>query len=590
MAMRSATSLLELPAGFRVNPGTGGWESLPWPGDPMLPWNDPERLELLPPSLGPAIIEWGHRWFIDHRSGRPWRFTPGQMQFLHLWYAVDNRGRFIYRSGVKRGAKGTGKDPFAAAVALTELCGPVKMVGWLDGRPVGQRHRLALVQIGANSKDQAKDVLRVANAMISPGMRARFQMDPGITRTQLACGSKIELLTTSEASTEGDPATAILLNETHHMTASNGGLDLADVARRNVGKSPAEVQARVVEFTNAHRNGQDSVAEGSWDAFQLQAANPEAPQDILYDSIEAEPGLDISDDDEFMAGLQQSYRDAPWADLLRILAESRDSRTSIPDVIRYYLNGLAAAEDSWVDPRRFDDLARPAIATNAGDPIALFLDCSKSTDATVLVGCRLSDGHVLSLGAWRRPHGLPADREWLVPRETVDAVVRDAFDFYRVVWFGVDPSPAVDDEDDERLYWMTLVDQWHRDFQRRLPVWATPGAGGHSVLFDMRMSTVGGKKRNRLFTEAAMQTANSIDIEGDLTHDGNPTLRVHVHNARRRPNQYGVSLGKINRSSKHLVDYAVGMVGARMGRQLALLSPKVRSVDGPTETKVRRLA
>lgn len=580
MAMPSATSLLELPAGYRVNPATGGWESLPWPGDPLLPWNHPDRLEMLPPSLGPAIVAWGEQWFIDHRTGGPWRYTPGQKRFLHLWYSVNYRGRFVYRSGAKRGAKGTGKDPFAAAVALTELCGPVKLIGWLDGKPIGQRHRLSLVQIGANSKDQAKDVLTVANAMISPAMRVRFQMDPGITRTQLAGGSRIELLTTSEASTEGDPATAILLNETHHMTASNGGADLADVARRNVGKSPADVQARVIELTNAHRQGQDSVAEGTYEEFQLKAANPQAPQDLLYDSIEAEPGLDISDDDEFMLGMRQAYADAPWADLERKLAESRDSRTSVADVIRYYLNGLAAAEDSWVDPRRFDDLARPSISVGKGEKVAMFLDCSKTSDATVLSACRLPDGHVLSLGSWRRPHGMPADGDWQVPREEVDAVVRDAWGYFKVMWFGVDPSPAQDDEDAERLYWMTLVDQWHRDFQRKLPVWATPGSGGHSVMFDMRMSSRGGKERNRVFTEAAMQTALSIDVEGDLTHDGDPTLRLHVHNARRRPNQYGVSLGKINRSSKHLVDYAVSMVGARMGRQLALRSPKVRPGNG----------
>lgn len=587
--MPRATDLLELPAGYHVNPSTGGWESLGWPGDPELPWNHPDRLALLPPSLGPGIVAWGETWFIDHRTGRPWRYTPGQKRFLHMWYAVNTRGRFVYRSGCRRGAKGTGKDPLGAALALSELCGPVKLAGWIDDRPVGKRHRLSLVQIGANSKDQARDMLTVANAMISPAMRRRFRMDPGITRTQLDDGSRIELLTTSEASTEGDPATAILLNETHHMTASNGGVDLADVARRNVGKSPSDVQARVCELTNAHQQGRDSVAEGTYEAFQLQAANPDAPQDILYDSIEAEPGLDISDDDEFMRGMRQAYADAPWADLERKLAEARDARTSVADVIRYYLNGLAAAEDAWVDPRRFDDLARRDFEVVEGTPVAMFLDCSKTTDATVLSACRLSDGHVLSLGAWRRPKGLPEERAWMVPRETVDAVVRDAFEFYRVVWFGVDPSPAQEDDDPERLYWMALVDQWHRDYHRRLPVWATPGAGGHSVMFDMRMSTRGGKERNRKFTEAAMATANSIDVEGDLTHDGDPTLRLHVHNARRRPNQYGVSLGKINRSSAHLVDYAVSMVGARMGRQLALLSPKVKGVEAPTQTKVRRL-
>ena len=77
-----------------------------------------------------------------------------------------------------------------------------------------------------------------------------------------------------------------------------------------------------------------------------------------------------------------------------------------------------------------------------------------------------------------------------------------------------------------------------------------------------------------MFTEAAMQTAIDIDEEGTLTHDGDAMLRAHVHNARRRPNQWGVSLGKINRSSNKLVDYAVTMIGARMGRTTVLNSGK----------------
>jgi hypothetical protein len=70
----------------------------------------------------------------------------------------------------------------------------------------------------------------------------------------------------------------------------------------------------------------------------------------------------------------------------------------------------------------------------------------------------------------------------------------------------------------------------------------------------------------------AEQVAHEIDEEGSVTHDGDARLRIHVHNARRRPNKWGVSLGKVNRDSRKLVDLAVCMVGARMGRRLALNS------------------
>ena len=567
------TATSDLLPGYRVDADAGAWLTLPWPDDPD------EREQLARSSLGPQVIAWAEGrtdepGLVDYLTGRPWRFTRGQRRFLVLWYALTPDGRWRFRSGVKRGAKGTGKDPFGAAICDCELIGPVRFDGWAaDGRPVGVPHRLPLVQIAANSEAQAKDVLRVANALLSREAREHYLIDPGETRTLLKdTGGRVELLTASEKSSEGDPATFIMLNESHHMTESSGGHRVAEVARRNVGKSPAELQARLCEFTNAHQQGLDSVAERSFEAWQAQVSGRAKRQDILYDSIEAPPTTDLYDDASRMAGLTAAYSDAPWADLERLSDEVLDPRTSVADSIRYYLNGLAAAEDAWVDPRKFDECAKPDVVVADREQVAMFLDCSKSGDATGLVASRLSDGHVIKLGGWQRPHG-DRSKGWLAPREEVDAAVRQAFDRYDVTWFGVDPSPARDDET-EALYWMPLIDAWHRDFGKRLAVWATPGRTGHSVMFDMRLSQPGGVIRNRAFTEAAMQTAQEIDEEGSLTHDGDSMLRVHVHNARRRPNQWGVSLGKVTRDSSKLVDLAVCMVGARMGRRLVLNSGK----------------
>lgn len=566
--------------GYSIDPETGAWETLPWPGDPSLPKTDPSRLALLPPSLGPQIIRWMEYWLINHQTGEPFKPTMRQKRFFHMKYAIDpESNRWLYRSSVVRGAKGTGKDPMGAAEGLAEMCGPVRLVGWgEDGQPIGAPRRFAKVGFAANSLEQAGEMLEVANAMISPQLKAKLNIDTGVTRTIVpSTGSKIELLTASESTGEGKPNTAVILNETHHMTESSGGKKVARVAKRNVAKSPASIQARISEYTNAHEQGSESWAEDSFTEWQEQVARGRVT--MLYDSVEADPRLNIAYEEGLRAGIAQAYKDAPWADLETIFEEATDSRISPAETIRFFLNGLAAAEEAWVDPGKFDAGARPDLVVTEGEKIAMFLDCSKSTDATTLSACRLSDGHVISLGGWRRPKGASGD-EWLAPRGVVDAVVREAFDFYKVVWFGVDPSPATDDET-EALYWKPTIDKWHRDFQKRLSVWATPGAGGHSVLFDMRMSQPGAVRRNQMFTEAAMQTAIDIDEEGTLTHDGDAMLRAHVHNARRRPNQWGVSLGKINRSSNKLVDYAVTMVGARMGRQIALRSPKVSTGSKP---------
>lgn len=922
--MTTAPSDLLLP-GYWVDPVSGAWCSLPWPVDPD------EKMALVRSSLGPAIIDWSEGrtdepGLIHYQTGEPWRWTVGQRRFLVLWYHVDRDGRFTYRTGVKRGAKGTGKDPMAAAMCNTELCGPVELFDFDDrtGRPLGRPRGFPLVQVISNSGEQSKDVLRVANGMWSRSAREFYDLDCGETRTVMrSTGGRFEVPPTAEGSGEGDPSTFIALNEalaldtpiptpagwttmgalavgdqvlspqgypvtvtkatevyddrccyrvtfsdgdsivadaghlwaaqrmdwpatgrnkvpqvrttqdmaesghrykipvtepmklpdvdlpvdpyvlgawlgdgsrgslaittsaadmdwwlqefprlgvparhrrstrtgeeitlagqphtwdsrggglrsvlvnlglyddkyipaeylrasfdqrlallqglidtdgcvdsagrvifvntnpllaegvaelaqsmghvvhvscradprkesylpvwrvewqgdatvpsarmprkrdrlrvptqrmrasrwnrivsiepvesvpvrciavdspdhlflagkwkathnTHHMTESSGGARVARMAYRNVGKSPAQIQARVCEFTNAHRPGQESVAEKAFLSWQRQQAHRyRGKRDILYDSIEAPPDTDILSEDGRERGLRAAYMDAEWNDIPRISAEMCDERTPVADTIRYYLNGLAVAEDAWVDPRKFDALARVDVVVADREQIVMFLDCSKSEDATGLVGCRLSDGYTFVLGLWQRPHG-ERGKDWLAPRNEVDARVREAMNRWRVMWFGVDPSPARDDEN-EALYWAAMIDGWHRDFGKKLPLWATPGSViGHAVKFDMRLSQRGGVERNKQFTEMAELVAEWIDEERSdgavppLTHDGDPGLRMHVHNAKRRPNEWGVSLSKETRSSSKLIDLAVCMVGAHLGRRIALNSNKIR--------------
>jgi hypothetical protein len=568
----TASPAAELLPGYYVEDSTGAWLTLP-----RFPFGELE-------TIGHHVARWvehgdGETFsgLRSHLSGEPWRYTPGQLNLLLWWYALEGPGprpRWRWRSGVRRGAKGTGKDPLLASLALAELCGPTYPV-WQGGRWVGRPHGLPLVQIAANSEDQAKDPLRVANGMVDAEMAAAFGFDKGILRTQIGSGGRIEVLTRSEASSEGDPASAIFLNETHHMTDSSGGQALAGVARRNAGKSPHGL-ARVLEFTNAHMPGEGSVAEDSFDAWQAQVGGQTRRQDILYDSREAPPHLSLHDEAQLDEGLRAAYADSPWTDLERIRSEAQDPRVPLADSIRYYFSSLPTAETAWVDPRKFDRLAKPAEVVQDGEAIALFLDCSKSTDATALSGARISDGHVMALGLWQRPHG---DRGagWLAPRAEVDSAVRGAFARWDVQWFGVDPSPARDDET-EAEYWGELVDDWHRDFREKLLLWATPGEGrGSAVRFDMRQSLPGGRERLREFTAVAEQTVQAVEDEPPgLSWDGDPALRLHVHNARRRPNQYGVGLGKRSRDSTQLVDYAVAMVGARLGRRRVLNSGKQR--------------
>jgi hypothetical protein len=208
-----------------------------------------------------------------------------------------------------------------------------------------------------------------------------------------------------------------------------------------------------------------------------------------------------------MAGLRAAYADAPWSDLERIRDEAQDPRVSVADSIRFYFSrcrpprtpgstrATSTRQDRRDRRRRRADRALPRLLEEHRRDRPLRLPPQRRPRVRP---------RRLAAPARRPRQGLAR-----APRDEVDAEVREAFARWDVLWFGVDPSPARDDED-EALYWADLVDEWHRDFRDDVLIWATPGAkNGNAVAFDMRLSQPGGRDRVRL-TEEAERTA-----EGD---------------------------------------------------------------------------
>ena len=62
-------------------------------------------------TLGWEILGWTAEYLRQpdgDEAGRPWRYTDEQARFILHWYALDERGRFVYRSGMLRRVKGWG--------------------------------------------------------------------------------------------------------------------------------------------------------------------------------------------------------------------------------------------------------------------------------------------------------------------------------------------------------------------------------------------------------------------------------------------------------------------------------------------------
>src|SRR5699024_7123981 len=84
-------------------------------------WYLPEK------TLGWGVLGWRSCYLLNDK-GEPWVFTPEQARFVLWWYAVDDRGRFLYRSGVLQRLKGWGKDPITAPSALQSLWGRLSSI------------------------------------------------------------------------------------------------------------------------------------------------------------------------------------------------------------------------------------------------------------------------------------------------------------------------------------------------------------------------------------------------------------------------------------------------------------------------------
>lgn len=513
-------------------------------------------------TIGWDVLAWCGTW-LQHGRGEPWRFTPEQARFILHWYSVDERGAFVYHDSTLQRLKGWGKDPLAATLMAVEMLGPCRFDGWdEDGHPIARDVPEAWVQTAAVSQEQTKNTMRLFPGLFTPEAKKRFGLQIGKEKIY-ALGDErlIEAVTSSPATLEGGRATAVFLNEPHHWTASNDGHEMAAVIARNAAKSP-DGGARTVRITNAYEPGEESVAESDREAYEKMTAGRTLFTGYLYDSLEAAPEAPLSA--EAAPEVVRSIRgDSTWLQPERIVQEILDPRNPPSRSRRFWYNQIVAAEDAWTTPQEWDRNRNEALALDSGDEVALFFDGSKSDDATGLVACRISDGAVFVLGVWQRPDHV---EEWSVPREDVSAMVDRAFALYEPKGFFADPGTGTD-ETDER-YWDAHIDRWAREYGDRLDLWALEsGKERHAVLWDMRS-----RERQRQFTEAAGRALADIEA-GQFAHDGHPVLRIHVTNARRRPNEWGVTVTKEHRESKRKIDLAVCAIGARMVQRMWLALP-----------------
>lgn len=294
------------------------------------------------------------------------------------------------------------------------------------------------------------------------------------------------------------------------------------------------------------------VAESTWDAWVAQEEGKQKGHSrILYDARIAPPDTDLSDPESLEKALRFVYDDCWWQDLRPIMDRIWKKNARVDDSRRKYLNWPTSVVDAWVTPMEWAALGNPQRKVEPGEEIAMFFDGSRSRDATALVGCCISDGHVFTLGAWE-PDNTHTSED-VVPVAEVDSAVERAFRTYKVRGFFADVKE-----------WEGFAKvTWPERYADQLDVMAVPsGKDPQSIAWDMRSHVYE-------FGVACELTESEIRDRA-FTHDDSAVLARHVGNARRRPTRGVVTIGKESPDSPRKIDAAVAMVGARMVRRLVL--------------------
>lgn len=519
-----------------------------------------DRLDTLPDGVPMFTLGWEALAFAakylrhpdGERQGERWVFTPRQTRFILWYYAVDDNGDWLFGHAARRLSKGSGKSPWAAVMAVIELLAPVRFSHFdtgVRGGCIGKPVALPWVQIAAATAEQTKNVMMYIRSLLSPALAPElhrdFKLDVGKEKVFVDPSGTLEVITSSAASAEGSRATFIIADELEHWLPSNGGIDLFRTLKANLTKTGS----RMVETLNSWVPDAGSAGEETFKSWcEIEDGVARRPKmGILYDAVQAPPGVELSDEVALREALEFVYADCPWSlkQLDSIVSDIYTSRDA-SEARRKYLNQNVAPDSAWVDPQLWASMADRERVVSPDEEIVLFFDGSISHDATALAGCCLDDGHVVSFGVWEPSLSKNDGRPDRVDVRLVDERVDWVMNNYNVVAFFADVRE-----------WEGFVHHvWPERYRDRLQVWASPrGDLPAPIAWDMR-----GKVRE--FTLAAELTEADI-LQRRFTNDGDRLMANHVRNARRYENRWGSSVCKETKKSPKKIDACVAMIGAR---------------------------
>ena len=371
---------------------------------------------------------------------------------------------FVFRRSQVVGPQKTGKGPWSASITLFEAVGPCQFAGWAiegdayfcsdhgcgcgfeyyyeAGEPMGIPRPKSLIQLVATSEEQVSNIYEPVKAMAAGGALGDVvKVQEGFIR--LPNRGKIEPVSASASSKLGNPINFAVMDETGLYTKRNKLLGVAQTMARGL----AGMGGRSLETTNA------------WDPMdnsRAQQTNASKQADIFKFFRQPDSKLKFETKRDRMKILQYVYEGSPWVDLGSINAEAEELLEVDPaQAKRFYGNILVQGSGAYLLEELVESTR--ADAPVDGVPICLGFDGSRSGDWTA-IRAETIDGHrftpMYEVGGDLRPAvWKPAEWGGLIPRNEVNAAVKQIFEKYRIQRFYCDPFD-----------WRTEIEGWSVDY------------------------------------------------------------------------------------------------------------------------------
>lgn len=488
-------------------------------------------------SVGYTVLDWIEEYCCHGPGdvqGDPLNIDDEFRDHVIECYRIDPvTGRRMYDEAVLSRPKGRSKSELAALVGIAEAFAPCRFDGWdADGQPVARPVRSPLVKVLATEESQAGNTFETmayvagewgpdAHPGIYGGVSGIRQYQSA-TAVYLPHGGEMRACTAGAASKDGGKETHVIPDETHLYIFKELRSMYATIAR-NLGKR-AIAEPWMHQTSTAYRPGEMSTFEETLTSWRKGTLDPRT----YVNHREAKGRIDIADKAHTMRQLAYVYgASVPWQDLDHKYRQMCDPRIC-PDeatAARFYLNRSMATSDAWIAKDVHERQTRRGVVVAPGEAITVGFDGSINEDATVLRGCRISDGFLFRLGVWEKPPG-PDGATWEVPRADVLATTREAFARFRVVRGYFDPHE-----------WRSDVDTLAEEFGEAVVAWET---------------------RRDVAMGAALDRLHADLVNGVAWHDEDPVAHEHYGNAYVRRKGSHRLVRKEHPQSSRKIDSVVG--------------------------------